>query len=281
VITAKQQDYIRRRAYVPDHLPAYVAAVSPVEPFFIEDFVIYAGQNRLIIVGYPLSGTFEEARLEQVLTKTTERFDPELISVTAPIIPPSLVNCSPSPADSYYRLELADLSIPQKVRNMLNRAGREVEVVKSREFREEHHRLVKAFLQAHTLDEGTQFIFNKISQYIKTETAWLFEARNQSGDLVAFDVAEFGPENYAFYMFNFCARQLYVPGASDLLLSKIIEQAIVEEKRYLNLGLGINAGVTFFKTKWGGVPFLPHYTCRQERARTTSLWQNLFDSLLS
>jgi hypothetical protein len=72
-----------------------------------------------------------------------------------------------------------------------------------------------------------------------------------------------------------------VPGASDLLLSKIIEQAIVEEKRYLNLGLGINAGVTFFKTKWGGVPFLPHYTCRQERARTTSLWQNLFDSLLS
>lgn len=281
MITADQQDYIRQRAYVPDHLPAYVTAVSPVEPYLLEDFVGYVDENRLIFVGYPLRDAFAEDRLEQVLAAATARFDPEIVSVTAPAIPRSLTDSSPSPIDCYYRLELAGLSIPQKVRNMLNRAGRELEVVTSKAFNQEHHRLVEAFLQARTLDEGTQFIFKKIPEYVKTETAWLFEARNKRGELVAFDVAEFGPKNYAFYMFNVCARQPYVPGASDLLLSKIIEQAIVEEKRYLNLGLGINAGITFFKTKWGGTPFLPHYTCRQERARTTSLWQNLFDSLLS
>ena len=62
-------------------------------------------------------------------------------------------------------------------------------------------------------------------------------------------------------MFNFRSESRYIPGASDLLLSSVIQQAIGEGKKYINLGLGINAGVTFFKEKWGGVAFLPHAFC--------------------
>jgi hypothetical protein len=62
-------------------------------------------------------------------------------------------------------------------------------------------------------------------------------------------------------MFNFRSETRYVPGASDLLLSAVIGQAIAEEKKYLNLGLGINPGVAFFKEKWGGAVFLPHACC--------------------
>ena len=48
------------------------------------------------------------------------------------------------------------------------------------------------------------------------------------------------------------------PGASDLLLHRIAEDARAEGKRFLNLGLGVNDGVRFFKEKWGGVPFARH-----------------------
>jgi hypothetical protein len=86
----------------------------------------------------------------------------------------------------------------------------------------------------------------------------VYDARNEGGDLVAFDVAEMASKAYAFYMFNFTSRDHFVPGASDLLLWEIIEHAQREDKRYINLGLGIDPGVTFFKEKWGGEPFLPY-----------------------
>ncbi len=92
-------------------------------------------------------------------------------------------------------------------------------------------------------------------------TAWIFEARNQGEELVAFDIAEFGSKYYAMYMFNFSSKDRPAPGASDLLLSGILNQAMTEQKKYINLGLGINPGVTFFKTKWGGTPFLPYTFC--------------------
>jgi hypothetical protein len=59
-------------------------------------------------------------------------------------------------------------------------------------------------------------------------------------------------------MFNFRCRKRNVPGASDLLLHEIIEQARGQGKRFLNMGLGINDGVSFFKKKWGAEPFLPY-----------------------
>jgi hypothetical protein len=59
----------------------------------------------------------------------------------------------------------------------------------------------------------------------------------------------------------FQSEALYLPGASDLILFKVIGRAKAENKKYINLGLGINPGVTFFKRKWGGVPFLPYSFC--------------------
>ena len=70
-----------------------------------------------------------------------------------------------------------------------------------------------------------------------------------------------------------------MPGASDLLLTHVIKQAKREGKQHLNLGLGINPGVTFFKTKWGGVPFLSHISCLYERSKANT-WEDIFDNLL-
>jgi hypothetical protein len=101
------------------------------------------------------------------------------------------------------------------------------------------------------------------------------DARNARGELVAFDVADFGARAFAFYMFNFRSRQHNLPGASDLLLAHLIARAQAEGKRYVNLGLGIDTGIAFFKRKWGAVPFLKHCACVQHAPR--SVWQDLLD----
>ncbi|MBM4346606.1 MAG: hypothetical protein FJ107_00570 [Deltaproteobacteria bacterium] len=259
MITAGQRDYIEDHAYVPEHILQYVTAISQAEPFLFEDFLIYVKKDHLIFVGYPLLESFEEKRMNRVLEEVIKCFKPESVSLTAPVIPSYLNGHSHPPSDHYYRLDLSALSISQKQRNMLNRAGRELSIRKGKNFDKEHSHLIDRFLKTHPVDEGTRFIFKRIGKYLSlSTTAWIFDARDPQGELIAFDIADFNPKGYAIYMFNFRSASHYVPGASDLLLSEVIRQAKNEKKKYLNLGLGINTGVIFFKKKWGGVPFLSY-----------------------
>ena len=262
MITALQQDYIEDYAYVPEHIHHYVTAISKTEPFFFGDFLAYVRKDHLIFAGYPLKEPFEEKRMRNALEDAIKRFKPESVSLIAPSIPSSFNDCAHPPSDRYYRLDLSALSISQKLRNMLSRAGRELSVEKNKDFDEEHKKMVDDFLKTHPVDEVTQFIFKRIGEYLSSSTTvWVFDARNKRNELVAFDVAEFIPRDYTIYMFNFGSDVLYVPGASDLLLSAVIKQAKTDRKKYINLGLGINPGVTFFKKKWGGVAFLPYAFC--------------------
>jgi hypothetical protein len=122
-------------------------------------------------------------------------------------------------------------------------------------------------------------IFERIGDYLSSSTTtWVFNARNKRNELVAFDVAEFKPRSYSFYMFNFSSDTLYVPGVSDLLLYEVIHQAKKEGKKYINLGLGINSGVTFFKEKWGGMAFLPYAFCLYRISKKENL-ETLFQKL--
>jgi hypothetical protein len=132
--------------------------------------------------------------------------------------------------------------------------------------------MVDDFLKTHPVDEGIRIIFERIGEYLSSSTtAWVFDARNNRGELVAFDIAEFKPRDYVLYMFNYSSDALYVPGASDLLLSEVIQEAKKERKKFVNLGLGINPGVTFFKKKWGGVVFLPYASCLYHPSRRENL----------
>jgi hypothetical protein len=276
MIATAQQDYINNHAYIPEHMTHYVTAISQTEPFLFDDFLAYANNHRLIFVGYPLEGTFDEKRMGRNLEKAIKRFKPKNIAITAPILPTSFRNCAHPPSDHYYRLDLSSISISQKLRNMLKRADRELSVKKNTEFHKEHKQMITEFLKTHPVDEATGFIFNRINEYLlSSPNAWVFDARNKKDELVGFDVAEFTPKDYAFYMFNFSSETRYVPGASDLLLSEVIQQAKTTGKRFINLGLGINPGITFFKKKWGGVVFLPYAFCLYEPSRREGM-----DSLL-
>ncbi len=262
MITTLQEEQIERHACLPEQVPGYVTAISRTEAFLFGDFLAYAGEGYLIFVGYPLGDAFDEKRMQEALQEAVTSLKPKRVSLMAPSLPASLVQAGHPPTDHYYRLDLSSLTLSQKLRNMLKRAGREVTVEEHTNFDQEHREIVEAFLQSHPVDEATRFIFRGIDQYLSSSTtASIFEARTAGGELVAFDIADFKPRDYALYMFNFRSTSRYVPGASDLLLARVIERANTEGKRYLNLGLGINPGVTFFKKKWGGTVFLPHAFC--------------------
>lgn len=279
MITAEEESTIEDHAYVPEHLPQYVTPISGAEPFLLDDFLAYRKKNRLVFIGYPLREAFDEEHMQGTLEGAIRRFEPEEVALTAPSIPSSIAGSVHPPSDHYYRLDLGSVSVSQKVRNMLNRAGRELTVERGRSFDEEHRRMVDDFLKLHPVEEATRFIFKRIGEYIaSSSTAWLFDARNGEGRLVAFDIAEFKPKNDGIYMFNFSSPALYIPGASDLLLAELIRHGKAEGKNYMNLGLGINPGVTFFKKKWGGETFLP-YTFYLYRPGKRETLEALFQKL--
>jgi hypothetical protein len=279
MITTVQQSYIEEYAYLPEHIVPYVTTISQTEPFLLEDFLAYAKEDHLIFLGYPLKEPFEEKRMKKVLDQAIRRFKPKEIALTAPSISSSIAGKAYPPSDHYYWLNLSNLLIPQKTRNMIKRAMLELSIKGVRTLGADHQQLINEFLDFHPLDEATRRIFQKIPFYVSSvPTARVFEVRNKKRELVAFDVAEFGSKYYAMYMFNFTSKDRQVPGASDLLLSEVIHQAITEQKHAINLGLGINPGVAFFKTKWGGTPFLPYTFCLyspQREERLEDLLQKL------
>ena len=145
---------------------------------------------------------------------------------------------------------------------MIRRASAEGSCEKGDHLEEEHVRLITDFIAKRKLDDGTCFVFERVPDYVNSvPTALVFSARDRSGRLAAFTVAEYGAKDYGFYMFNFRSKECAVPGASDLLLHEAMLTALARGKTFMNLGLGVHQGVAFFKKKWGGGRFLDYETC--------------------
>jgi hypothetical protein len=258
MITPQEEDFLALHAYVPEHLPGYGRVFSGGgEPFLVGSYLGYLREETLAWVGYPLEGAFQEEKMKSALETAIKKYRPSRVAITAPSF--SGMGGEKKSVDLYYRLELTSLRVPSKTKNMVHRAGRELAIDKGPEFGRDHQALIDLFLASRELEEGTRIIFSRIADYLScVSAARVFAARDSRGTLTGFDVADFGAGEYAFYLFNFRSQGAAVPGTSDLLLHALIREAQERGKKYLNLGLGINEGVAFFKKKWGGRPFLPH-----------------------
>ncbi len=276
MISAPEAAFIAAHAHVPEHLLGYVHAIAQAEPHLIGRYLCFFGEDALIFNGYPLGSSFDETALTRAVESAVARFQPRQVALVAPAIPKGVASGLPRERDYYYRLDLSRVRCGAKLRNMLRRASRELDVECGRDIREEHVRLVSEFLTARPVGGEIRYIFERIPAYVSgVSSARVFSARDRAGLLVAFDVADFGAREYAFYQFNFRSRKRYVPGASDLLLREVITAAREDGKAFINLGLGISRGVISFKEKWGGVPFLPYEYCRYRLGRP-----RLVDALL-
>lgn len=259
MITDSEKAFIKAHAYLPEHIIEYGEAISGGEPYLFDSFLCYHHEGVLIFIGYPLEGVFEKGKARKIIDSVIKQFNAQQLAVIAPEDVFRDKASMEHTSDHYYRFDLMDFKIPSKVKNMINRSKKELVVREGRELTDEHRRLIKEFLESHRLKKEFQYIFEKIPLYIaRSTTALILDGWDKKEELIAFDIVDFGAKDYVFYMFNVINKKHRVPGASDLLLHEIIERAKRSGYRFVNLGLGINRGVTFFKEKWGGKPFIPY-----------------------
>ena len=255
MLNDRERKWIYRHAYLPEHLPDYVGAVSGGEPFLHHNYLFFFAKKHLIFNGYPLEP--ESDPPDQVYDIVCKRLRPSTVALIGPAIWLPAEQYEQQASDSYYRLDLPLASMDAPVAYMLRRAQRELQVTRG-SFGKEHKKIIKAFLAGHQLNRRQKYLFRHIPQYLKaSDTAVIFEARKEN-NLVAFNIVELGAADYAFYLFSFRSGNINVPGASDLLFHAMVKLARFEGKKAVNLGLGVNAGIRNFKEKWGGVPFLKY-----------------------
>jgi len=260
MITENEERIIFDHACVPEHVPAYVMSVSGAEPFLSSEYLTYVKEDHLTFVGYPLGQTSDKSRLQQALDMAVREWKPAQVAVIGAHAPSLPMKSFDHEEDDYYRITFANWSMPQKVRNMIHRAEHEVTVAEEKSLGEDHQWLIASFLDKNRISGAMRFVFEKIPHYVSsTATAEVFSARDRENRLVAFDVAELGARDYVFYMFNFRNPETHVPGVSDLLLYEIMKKASDLGKQHVNLGLGVNRGIRFFKKKWGGQAFLAYH----------------------
>lgn len=255
MLSPEQLSWIYQHAYLPEHLPDYVEAISGAKPYLYGNFLCFSRKRHLIFIGYPLGN--RSGDLMEAYDFACKHFRPTTVAIISPKIwlPPKIFE--KQPGDSYYRLSLPMERVNPAVAYMVRRAKREVYIIHG-EFGKEHQKLVNDFLFGRNLTPEQKYIFKHINRYLKnSKTARLIEARKENR-LVAFSIFDMGSLNYAFYLFNFRSQKVNVPGASDLLFKEMVNLAQSDDKKAINLGLGIHSGIRRFKEKWGGVPFLPY-----------------------
>ena len=255
MLSNQDLSHIYRHAYIPEHLPDYVEAISNAKPNLIEDHLCFTKKNHLIFIGYSFGA--DNQGNAQAYAAACNRFQPS----TAAIIAPKLWNIADSfeeqPADSYYQLDLPVGPMAPGLAYMIRRAEKDLTICNGK-FGKEHKKLIKGFFSGHDLSAPQQYIFKHIHHYLKRSTTGrLLEAR-KNGLLAAFTIVDLGSADSAFYLFNFRSNKVHVPGASDLLFHEMVSLAQAEGKKTINLGLGTNTGIRRFKEKWGGVPFLAY-----------------------
>lgn len=266
MLSKQERLFIYRHAYLPEHLPDYVEAISGARAHLRGNYVCFVRKNHLIFNGYPLNDN--AADVAQAYKAACDFFKPATVAILAPQLWLSEESLEQQDSDYFYRLTLPLSAIDMQVAYMVRRAERELSL-RHGSFGWDHKRLIKDFIKTHELKEAQIHIYKHIQHYLKRSTsARVVEARKHER-LVAFTILDLGAADYAFYLFNFRSRKINVPGASDLLFKEMVQLAHAEGKKAINLGLGIHAGIRRFKEKWGGVPFLPYITTVVHRKPVT------------
>lgn len=249
---------VTAEAVVPEQIVAYVGAVSGARPRLTGSCVGYETDGDLVLVGYPLHDPLDGSAMAEAVDRALRLPGLRKMTVIGPVAPPQAPPGSLVAEDSYYALPLPPPPPGQKLRNLLRRAERELAMERGRRLETDHLRLVDRYISQRQLAPGTQLIFRQLPRYLRASGGSLvLSARLRDGRLAGFAVGDYSSLHTACYMFSFRDAELAPPGSSDLLLSGLLREAAERGQKLMNLGLGINPGVRFFKLKWGAFPFLP------------------------
>jgi hypothetical protein len=267
MISPDEERYILTQAYVPEHIVGLMSGISRGEPFLIGDYLGFAKDNWVILVGYPLADNFDPEDFGRVIAGTITSFRPEYLWFVAPEVPPSVAQlCQARESDDYYTLALQQFEPKAHLRRIVNKASKELKVERGREITKEHEELVSEFLGREKPGPRIEKLFLSMAEYVaRSNTAVVLTSRDRAGAASAFYVVELAAKRFATYVVGCHSKQHYVVGASDLLFADMIALAREHGKTYIHLGLGVNEGIRRFKEKWGGIPRLRYEFCEYRR----------------
>jgi len=269
------------QASIPEHSPIFMEAMSGGRAFVLEDFLFLAGNDGeqvlpdepdgadwLMAVGYrlgltPRSDLKANARdFAVALHRAVERFRVRTAFVMAPLLPDGMGQSVMSPEqDMFYRLP-ADAPVPQRLRSVLEKSP--LTVVQGRDFTAGHRRLWAEFMGRVALKPNVRELYARTEAVIRATLnrpgadLRLLDAVDPEGHIAASLLLDFAPHRFVSYIIGAHSRTHYAPHATDLLFKAMLETARAEDREEIQLGLGVNEGITRFKRKWGGIPYLPY-----------------------
>ena len=258
---------VTAQAETPEQVIPYVCAVSELKPRMLGPCVGYEREGEVVLVGYPLHAPKDTGAMEEAVSLALRLPGLRRITVIGPACPPQAPESAAIKEDWYYSLPVPAPPPGQKTRNLLRRAGRELTVERGGSWGEDHAALVQRYLNERPLAAGIRHIYKRLPRYLaESSCSLLVSARLANGRLAAFSVGEYAGLASAFYMFSFRDPGIAPPGTTDLLLSQLLAEASDRGHTKMNLGLAVNEGISFFKRKWGAVPFLPYVQVTWETA---------------
>jgi len=260
MLTSVEEEYILKNAKVPEHIPALMVGITQADPFMTGPFFCLAKDDWLIFIGYPLTGDFSDDSFSLEIEKAMDRIRPFHTWFIAPKIPSALfAKITYHEDDFYYRLDLQDPKINKKLIRIAEKAARGLTVSASRLFSEEHLLLTREFLQRQELPPRVHQLYLCMKDYLSfSETSLLLSVRDRKGHLSAYYILELAAPEFLAYIVGCHSKESNDPHASDLLFYEMIATARKHQKEYIHLGLGVNEGISRFKKKWGGFPFLKY-----------------------
>jgi hypothetical protein len=282
-MTPAEDAYVRARARVPEQIVCLMTLISRGEAFLSGDYLCFAGDRWLIVVGYPLEGSFSGEGCGHVVEKAVQTCRPEVLWFIGPELPSGLQeNCTERKSDRYYLLDIERTAPKPSLLRAAERAGQALTVERERVFSLDHERLAAEFLRQADASPRIVALYRAMPGYIgRSPTGWTLSARDRKGRLCAFFVVELGAASFATYLLGARSRRHETPHASDLLFREMIALTRESGKGIINLGLGVNAGIRRFKEKWGGEPGWPYEFCehRYAKDRKTTLLDAIWGRL--
>jgi len=256
-VTPSDVNAILEKATVPEHSVAFMAAMSGGEPFQVGPYLFIAVHDGMLCVGYPLDEEYRPDRFEQALAEALRRTRARKCWAICPSLPDRL-HAYRREKDDYYVLP-ADAAIPGRLERQADRAAATLRLEQCVTFTPAHQRLWDEFTARADLRTNVRELYARTETVLQqADGLSLLNAWDRNGKLAACLLLDSAPRRFTSYLLGAYSRSHYTAYASDLLLRESIHIARGSGKEFLHLGLGVNAGIRRFKTKWGGQPSTPY-----------------------
>lgn len=270
-------------ATVPEHSLPFMEAMSGGKARVENGYLFFTGNDWLMAVAYPLTGEYDDdafdAALRAVLRAVPARQGGHAVDCWAvgPRLPERL-QPHLTDEDQFYTLP-ADAVPPARLKRPLARAAALLRVEEGRAFTPAHRRLWAEFMAGTPLKPNVRGLYAGTEAVLRglaggdapnapgvpgmPDTSGapdlrLLNAWDAEGNLAACLLMDYSPAAFSAYLIGAHSREHPTPYASDLLFAHMLANARAAGKTYVHLGLGVNAGIRRFKTKWGARPALPY-----------------------